>query len=105
MTRSRRARKFSRPLAAVGGKLATASKTVCGKKAGIFGTKERSVISAANAAGIQAVVDQQFAVGAQVLAKGLMPILEPEVTITIADKAETTKTEEPTDAKKAEGTQ
>jgi fructose-bisphosphate aldolase class I len=57
-------------------------------KAGIFGTKERSVISAANPKGIQAVVDQQFAVGAQVTAHGLMPILEPEVTISIADKAE-----------------
>ena len=57
-------------------------------KAGIFGTKERSVISAANARGIQAVVDQQFEVGAQVAAQGLMPILEPEVTISIADKAE-----------------
>lgn len=57
-------------------------------RAGIFGTKERSVISAANARGIQAVVDQQFAVGAEVSAKGLMPILEPEVTISIADKAE-----------------
>jgi len=57
-------------------------------KAGIFGTKERSVVSAANARGIQAVVDQQFAVGTQVLAHGLMPILEPEVTISIADKKE-----------------
>ena len=57
-------------------------------KAGVYGTKERSVISAANAAGIRAVVDQQFAVGAQVAAQGLMPILEPEVTISIADKAE-----------------
>jgi fructose-bisphosphate aldolase class I len=57
-------------------------------KAGIYGTKERSVISAANAKGIQAVVDQQFAVGAQVAAHGLMPILEPEVTISIIDKAE-----------------
>lgn len=56
--------------------------------AGIYGTKERSVISAANAKGIQAVVDQQFAVGRQVLAKGLMPIIEPEVTISIADKVE-----------------
>ncbi len=56
-------------------------------KAGIFGTKERSVISAANAKGIQAVVDQQFAIGAQVAAHGLMPILEPEVTISISDKA------------------
>ena len=57
-------------------------------KAGIFGTKERSVVSAANAAGIQAVVDQQFEVAAQVYGAGLMPILEPEVTISIADKAE-----------------
>jgi fructose-bisphosphate aldolase class I len=57
-------------------------------KAGIYGTKERSVISAANAKGIQAIVDQQFAVGAQVASHGLMPILEPEVTISIADKAE-----------------
>jgi fructose-bisphosphate aldolase class I len=56
--------------------------------AGIYGTKERSVISAANTKGIQAVVDQQFAVAAQVLAKGLMPIIEPEVTISIADKVE-----------------
>ena len=59
-----------------------------GVKAGIFGTKERSVISAANEAGIQKVVDQQFEIGKQVLAKGLVPILEPEVTITIDDKAE-----------------
>ncbi|MBD3765174.1 MAG: fructose bisphosphate aldolase [Rhodobacterales bacterium] len=56
--------------------------------AGIYGTKERSVISAAHAAGIQAVVDQQFALGEQVLAAGLVPIIEPEVTISIADKAE-----------------
>ena len=56
--------------------------------AGIYGTKERSVISAANPKGIQSVVDQQFAVAAQVLAKGLMPIIEPEVTISIADKVE-----------------
>jgi fructose-bisphosphate aldolase class I len=57
-------------------------------KAGIFGTKERSVINAANAEGIDAVVAQQFALGAQVTAAGLMPILEPEVTISISDKAE-----------------
>lgn len=56
--------------------------------AGIYGTKERSVISAANTKGIQDVVDQQLAVAAQVLAKGLMPIIEPEVTISIADKVE-----------------
>ena len=54
---------------------------------GIFGTKERSVISAANPAGIEAIVAQQFDLGRQVLAKGLVPILEPEVTISIADKA------------------
>jgi fructose-bisphosphate aldolase class I len=57
-------------------------------KAGIFGTKERSVVNAANAAGIDALVAQQFALGADVTAAGLMPILEPEVTISIADKAE-----------------
>src|SRR5262245_48179484 len=54
---------------------------------GIFGTKERSVIDAANPKGIAAVVDQQFEVGKQVLAHGLVPIIEPEVTISIPDKA------------------
>jgi fructose-bisphosphate aldolase, class I len=57
-------------------------------KAGIYGTKERSVINAANPKGIAAIVAQQFDVGAQVSAHGLMPILEPEVTISITDKAE-----------------
>ncbi|MGO4907131.1 fructose bisphosphate aldolase [Pseudorhodobacter sp. W20_MBD10_FR17] len=57
-------------------------------KAGIFGTKERSVVNGANAAGIETLVAQQFALGAEVKAAGLMPILEPEVTISIADKAE-----------------
>lgn len=55
---------------------------------GIFGTKERSVISAASPSGVAAVLDQQFEVGARVLAAGLMPILEPEVTISIRDKAD-----------------
>lgn len=55
---------------------------------GIFGTKERSVIGAASPAGIAAVVDQQFELAGQVLASGLVPILEPEVTISIPDKAE-----------------
>lgn len=55
---------------------------------GIFGTKMRSVISEANADGIDAIVAQQFEIGKQILAHGLMPILEPEVTITIADKAQ-----------------
>ncbi|MFN4158492.1 MAG: fructose bisphosphate aldolase [Gemmobacter sp.] len=56
--------------------------------AGIFGTKERSVVGAANEAGIAAVVAQQFDLAAQVAAAGLMPIIEPEVTIAIPDKAE-----------------
>jgi len=55
---------------------------------GVFGTKERSVINAANPAGIAAVVAQQFAVGAQVTAHGMMPMLEPEYSINAADRAE-----------------
>ncbi|MDO5087253.1 MAG: class I fructose-bisphosphate aldolase, partial [Comamonadaceae bacterium] len=55
---------------------------------GIFGTKMRSVINAANAKGIDDVLDQQFAVGQQILKAGLMPILEPEVNIKAADKKE-----------------
>jgi len=54
----------------------------------IFGTKMRSVINGANAAGIRAVVDQQFDIGLQILGHGLIPIIEPEVTISIADKAQ-----------------
>ena len=57
-------------------------------KAGMFGTKMRSVIGAANAEGIEAIVAQQFEVGAQILDAGLVPILEPEITISIPDKAE-----------------
>ena len=55
---------------------------------GIFGTKERSVINKASKSGIDAVVAQQFELGEQVLSHGLVPIIEPEVTISIADKAE-----------------
>ena len=55
---------------------------------GVFGTKMRSVIDAANPKGIAAIVAQQFEVGNQILAHGLVPIIEPEVTISIADKAE-----------------
>ena len=55
---------------------------------GIFGTKMRSVINAANPKGIAAAVAQQFEVGKQILSHGLMPIIEPEVTISIADKAQ-----------------
>jgi fructose-bisphosphate aldolase, class I len=59
-----------------------------GAQGGIFGTKERSVIGGANAAGIAAVVEQQFEVARQVLSHGLVPIIEPEVTISIDDKAQ-----------------
>jgi len=55
--------------------------------AGIFGTKMRSVIKKANAAGVSAVVDQQFEVGRQIVAAGLVPIIEPEVDIHCAEKA------------------
>ena len=55
---------------------------------GIFGTKMRSVIDAANRAGIAANVAQQFEVARQILGHGLVPIIEPEVTISIADKAQ-----------------
>ena len=54
----------------------------------IFGTKMRSVIDGANDSGIAAVVDQQFDIGIQILGHGLIPIIEPEVTISITDKAE-----------------
>ena len=53
---------------------------------GAFGTKERSVIHAANPQGITQVVDQQFAIADQVLGAGLMPIVEPEVSIGAPDK-------------------
>jgi len=52
----------------------------------IFGTKMRSVIKEANAAGIREVVEQQFQIGKQIFKKGLIPIIEPEVDIYIADK-------------------
>ena len=55
--------------------------------AGIFGTKMRSVIDAASPTGIKAIVSQQFEVAARIYGHGLMPIIEPEVTISIADKA------------------
>ncbi|WP_121641537.1 fructose bisphosphate aldolase [Virgibacillus sp. Bac330] len=52
----------------------------------IFGTKMRSVIKEANAEGIKAVVDQQFDVGKQIIAAGLVPIIEPEVDINSPEK-------------------
>ena len=53
----------------------------------IFGTKMRSVIKQANAAGIKAIVNQQFELAAQIIAAGLMPIVEPEVDIHCPEKA------------------
>jgi fructose-bisphosphate aldolase, class I len=53
----------------------------------IFGTKERSFIKQANAVGIKAIVDQQFELAAQILAAGLVPIIEPEVDIHCPEKA------------------
>ena len=55
---------------------------------GIFGTKERSVVNLANREGIAAIVAQQFEIAHQVLSHGLMPILEPEVNIKSAERAE-----------------
>lgn len=58
------------------------------KSKNIFGTKMRSVIKEANPAGIKANVAQQFAIGRQIIAAGLVPIIEPEVDIHCAAKAE-----------------
>ena len=57
------------------------------KNNGMFGTKMRSVVKQANADGIGAVVDQQFEIGRQIVAAGLVPIIEPEVDIHCPDKA------------------
>ncbi|NNE74004.1 MAG: fructose bisphosphate aldolase [Acidimicrobiales bacterium] len=54
---------------------------------GVFGTKMRSVVKLANEAGVNAVVDQQFEVGHQILGAGLVPIIEPEVDINSPEKA------------------
>lgn len=54
----------------------------------VFGTKMRSVIKMANAEGIKAVVAQQFEIGKQIIAAGLVPIIEPEVDINSPEKAE-----------------
>ena len=57
-------------------------------KHGVFGTKMRSVINLANPAGIEAIVAQQFEIGKQIIAGGLVPIIEPEVNIKSAQKAQ-----------------
>lgn len=54
---------------------------------GVFGTKMRSVIKMANADGVKAIVEQQFAVGSQIIDAGLVPIIEPEVDINSPEKA------------------
>ncbi len=58
------------------------------KALGVYGTKERSVINSANAEGIAAIVAQQFEVGRQVLAHGMMPMLEPEINIKSETRAQ-----------------
>jgi fructose-bisphosphate aldolase class I len=57
-------------------------------KLGIFGTKMRSVINLASQAGIAAIAKQQFEIGAQITANGLMPILEPEISIKSPQKTD-----------------
>lgn len=57
-------------------------------KHGVFGTKMRSVINLANTAGIEAVVSQQFEIGKEINAGGLIPIIEPEVNIKSEQKAQ-----------------
>ena len=56
------------------------------KTLGVFGTKERSVINSANEAGIAVLVAQQFQMAGRIIARGMMPIIEPEVDITSADR-------------------
>jgi fructose-bisphosphate aldolase class I len=58
------------------------------REKGVFGTKMRSVILRWDAGGIQSIADQQFEVGRQILAAGLIPILEPEIDIKSPDKAQ-----------------
>ena len=58
------------------------------KAKGVFGTKMRSVIKLADEAGVKAVVDQQFDIGRQIVAAGLVPIIEPEIDIHSPQKAE-----------------
>ena len=70
-----------RPMPALAALLAKA------RAKGIFGTKMRSVIKHANAAGIKDIVSQQFEIAGQISAAGLVPIIEPEVDIHCPDKA------------------
>ncbi len=71
-----------KPIPELGSRIAAANKH------GVFGTKMRSVINMANPAGIDEIVKQQFEVGKEIIAGGLVPIIEPEVNIKSAEKAE-----------------
>ena len=71
-----------KPIPELGARIAAANKH------GVFGTKMRSVINMANPSGIDEVVKQQFEVGKEIIAGGLVPIIEPEVNIKSAEKAE-----------------
>ena len=64
------------------------SRIAAANKHGVFGTKMRSVINLANAAGIEAVVSQQFEIGKEIIAGGLIPIIEPEVNIKSEQKGQ-----------------
>jgi len=64
------------------------SRIAAANKHGVFGTKMRSVINLANSAGVDAVVKQQFEVGKELIAGGLVPIIEPEVSIKSPEKVE-----------------
>jgi fructose-bisphosphate aldolase class I len=64
------------------------SRIAAANKHSVFGTKMRSVINLANAAGIEAVVAQQFEIGKEVIAGGLIPIIEPEVNIKSEQKGQ-----------------
>ena len=71
-----------KPIPELGARIAAANKH------GVFGTKMRSVINMANSSGIDAVVKQQFDTGKEIIAGGLVPIIEPEVSIKSPQKAE-----------------
>ena len=64
------------------------SRIAAANKHGVFGTKMRSVINNANPSGVEAVVKQQFEIGKEIIAGGLVPIIEPEVNIKSPQKAE-----------------
>ena len=71
-----------KPIPELGARIAAANKH------GLFGTKMRSVINMANPSGIDSVVKQQFEIGKEIIAGGLVPIIEPEVSIKSPQKAE-----------------